>query len=811
MIKNKRGESIKKVFIVPYSHIDWAWRNNRQYFIHRNRQVIFAALDFLNEEKDYYWEGIHKFHTVEDFWENYPEFREKLKKFVQEGRIDLTGSTLMTPLPPWYEEEVMVRNIIYGKKSFEKLFGKVEDLTIYFADVPICFSQFPQFATKFGFKYCVIDRPEIALTLKGIPREFIFQSPDGSRILCNHTIYGGIGFPGGGNHTVLSPGIFEDKIKTIKERLSFIAKTSLVPITYFPDAADWAFPTLNLLEFVRFWNEKIEKSKLTISTHTKYFKELEKYKKDLPIFKGNLDPVSWNGIYGTNGEKSNLALRKTINKLISSEELFSLQNLLTEDLFPEEQFISCWKDISILYAHGGYSTSYVFPEDYQFCENLIKGINNKINKITNSSINLLTKEGEKIFVFNPLSWKREDWIEYNDKAFWIKAPSLGYYFAIPQEKENQEIFLSKDKVENEYYHFGFKDGKLVSIYSKEDKRELVDKSKYSVGEVVIDEGEITLLTANFLKTYQLTYKKEIEILESKPYKVTIGLNATFRENSVHQEITIYARKKEIYIMTEIENKEPNLRYRICLPLALSENIHLFGDDLFIVEEKDLKKEPMVGLTRSNPPKDAFESPLETVARKTKGENKGVFYALGFASLEDKNIGVALFNKGTVGYKVEDNILSNILLRSSKKENLDQYKICPYLLGKGKFVFENAIYPYQSGNRIEVLKKSLEFNFPLFILPNKEPKFSGKLSLLKIGANNIILTAFYKEGDYFHLHLYEAEGKDTFVELKFIKPIKEVKEADFLDTHLIPLNFKENKCTIQFKPFQICNLLVSFSR
>jgi len=217
------------------------------------------------------------------------------------------------------------------------------------------------------------------------------------------------------------------------------------------------------------------------------------------------------------------------------------------------------------------------------------------------------------------------------------------------------------------------------------------------------------------------------------------------------------------------------------------------------------------LTISTHTKDAFESPLETAARKTKGENKGVFYALRFASLEDKNIGVALFNKGTVGYKVEDNILSNILLCSSKKENLDQYKICPYLLGKGKFVFENAIYPYQSGNRIEVLKKSLEFNFPLFILPNREAKFSGKLSLLKIGANNIILTAFYKEGDYFHLHLYEAEGKDTFVELEFIKPIKEVKEADFLDTHPIPLNFKENKCTVQFKPFQICNLLVSFSR
>jgi hypothetical protein len=225
MIKNNKEKKIKKVFIVPYSHIDWAWRNNRQYFIHRNRQVIFAALDFLNDEKNYCWEGIHKFHTISDFWENYPEFRKRLKAFVRQGRIDLTGSTLMTPLPPWYEEEVMIRNVVYGKRAYSELFGAVEDFTLYFADVPMCFSQLPQFASKLGFKYYLIDRPEFALISKGIPGEFIFQSPDSSSVLCNRTFYGGIRFPGGGNHTVLSPGTFEDRIQAVEEKVSSIVST----------------------------------------------------------------------------------------------------------------------------------------------------------------------------------------------------------------------------------------------------------------------------------------------------------------------------------------------------------------------------------------------------------------------------------------------------------------------------------------------------------------------------------------------------------------------------------------------------------
>jgi hypothetical protein len=129
--------------------------------------------------------------------------------------------------------------------------------------------------------------------------------------------------------------------------------------------------------------------------------------------------------------------------------------------------------------------------------------------------------------------------------------------------------------------------------------------------------------------------------------------------------------------------------------------------------------------------------------------------------------------------VNDNILSNILLRSAGKENLDQYGICSHLSGKGRFVFEHEIYPYKSGSKVDVMRKALEFNFPLLVLPGREAKFSEELSLLSIDVDNIILTAFYREENYFHLHLYEFEGKDTLAEFEFLKPIKEIKETDLL--------------------------------
>ena len=57
--------------------------------------------------------------------------------------------------------------------------------------------------------------------------------------------------------------------------------------------------------------------------------------------------------------------------------------------------------------------------------------------------------------------------------------------------------------------------------------------------------------------------------------------------------------------------------------------------------------------------------------------------------------------------------------------------------------------------------------------------------------------------------YEFEGKDTLAEFEFLKPIKEIKETDLLGNNVVSLKSNENKCIVEFKPFQIYNLIVSF--
>jgi len=805
LIKNRRGNAIENVFIVPYSHIDWAWRNNRQYFIHRNRQVIFAALDFLDREKSYRWEGIHRVHVFEDFWNKYPEFRKRLRKFVREGRIDLTGSALSTPLFPWYEEEALMRNLAYGKKCYEAFFGKVEDLTLYFADVPNAFAQLPQIASKFGFKYYLMDRPETALTAKGIPREFIFESPDGSRILCNQTMYG-LTFPGGGDHCVLSPGSFESKTAEVARRISFIVKTSLVPVTYLPDAADWAFPSLNLPEFVSFWNKRFKAPKMIIATHTEYFKKLESFKNKLPVFKGNLDPISWNGVYGLNGEIPNSKLRRLTNQLLLAEKLDALCHLrAAKKPSSRINFLPHWKELNELYEHGGYSTSYVFPEDYRFCERRVAKMERELNSKMELAVKPMTGKGKGGWVFNQLSWERKDWIEKNDRAFMVTAPPLGYARVDAKPAVNSDLRATGNTLENQYYRLNFKHGKLAGIYLKEHEKELVDSSRNSAGEILIDEGDITLLTANFLRHHQAVYRKDAAILE-KSHKISAVLRASFRRNVIAQTITLYADKKGIFIRTEIDNREPDLRYRIALPLALSAKPRIFGDDLFIVEEKNLADEPLVGYSRSRPGK-GFESFFETAPGESRGENKGVFYALRFASLEDGDAGAGLLNKGTVGYVAENNVLSNILLRSSRKESMDQYGICPHVLGIGRFVFENAFYPYPAGDRPEVFKSALEFNNPLHVAWNREVKPGVGQSLLRISAPNIVLSAFYREEDGFNIHLYEAAGKPVSATLEFIRPLKRIMATDFAGHKVSALKFNGRSASVNFKPFEIKKIKV----
>lgn len=803
---------LETIFLIPLSHMDWAWGNTRKKVIHRNNQIIFATLEILEAEEDYKFEGFHEVHIIEDFWNRYPQFREKWRNFVQEGRIDNLGSPFCSPCPPYLEEDILIRAILYGKQFYKELFGEYEDLTLAFHDVPMLFAQIPQIASKFGFKYYEhMNHNHEALFAKGIPSQFIWESPDGSRILCHHAPLYYVGFLGFGDLYSSRPSRFEEIAGTLKKQVDCLEKSSLTKVLHFHYGGDWGSPVLNLTEFVKYWNKKYSKPKLVIATSTEYFKELDKEENLLPVFSGNLDPISWNAMYGNSGEKGNQNLRRTVNKILTTERLLSLVSTLSEEIaYPSEDFVASWAKVFVPYSHGGsYITYAVYEEDLEQIERDLRETEKKMDAYTTNSIESLTRPGKNLFIFNPLGWEREGWVELLDKAFWVKVPPLGFTFVLGQVDGYREVEVTENRVENEYLRLGFAKGRLVSIYDKEADKEVLLNSQCSGGEVLVDEGYVGDIEAWFGSTSRLDYIAYSEI-SKKGHKATVKLRAKFRENLIEQMVTLYAGQRGVHFQTRIVNKDENLRYRIAFPFAAKGNIRLFSDEPFFIGERELEKEPLVGRTRSWTMQYPCTKSQQFPSLRA-GENKGVFYGLNFALLEDQKYSLALFNRGTVGYQRTNNVLSNILL--SSKDSLDwgsgqpYMGICPYRFGTGEYTFENVLYPHPKGPHGNILKKSLEFNFPLLIKDSLRSSFSKRLSLLRLSPESIILSALYTKGEYLWLRIYEVAGKRTYGRLKFLKGVEEAAEVNFLEQDITALNPKGSTVPVDFKPYEIKEIKV----
>lgn len=141
----------KKVFTVSNAHLDtiWSWD-----FETTVKEYIYNTLvdnfHLFEKYKDYRFnfEGSYRYELMEEY---YPDLFEKVKRYVKEGRWNVTGSAYENGDVNVPSPEALFRNILYGNGYFEKTFGKTS------ADIflPDCFGfgrALPSIARHAGLK-----------------------------------------------------------------------------------------------------------------------------------------------------------------------------------------------------------------------------------------------------------------------------------------------------------------------------------------------------------------------------------------------------------------------------------------------------------------------------------------------------------------------------------------------------------------------------------------------------------------------------------------------------------------------------------
>ncbi len=170
---------MKKGKLVLHTHWDREWRyplwENRMYLCNMMDELL-EILDTQPEYKSFVLDG--QTVIIEDYLEVRPQNREKVEKYIKEGRMEVGPWYTLPDLYPVCGES-LVRNLLKGTRLAERL-GKCTKVA-YESFGWGQTAQFPQIYKQFGLDFCVVAKN---VSKDRAPNcEFIWEAPDGSKIL----------------------------------------------------------------------------------------------------------------------------------------------------------------------------------------------------------------------------------------------------------------------------------------------------------------------------------------------------------------------------------------------------------------------------------------------------------------------------------------------------------------------------------------------------------------------------------------------------------------------------------------------------
>jgi alpha-mannosidase len=177
------------------SHIDAAWLWPWTETVDVVHRTWGTAAQLMDEYPTY---TFTQSATQYNVWmaEKYPSLNDEMKRRIEQGRWEVAGGMWVEPDLNMPDGESLVRQLLIGKRAFEKLYGV--DVRIGWNPDSFGYNwQLPQIYKKSGVDYFVTQKMSWNDTNQLPLKLFWWESPDGSRILTY--------FPDGYGNTDLNP------------------------------------------------------------------------------------------------------------------------------------------------------------------------------------------------------------------------------------------------------------------------------------------------------------------------------------------------------------------------------------------------------------------------------------------------------------------------------------------------------------------------------------------------------------------------------------------------------------------------------
>ena len=829
--------TLKRIYVVPHSHHDYAWVYERGWHIKRYNLIFNDVLDWLQDNPGTVWMIDNVIHSLLPFLKNSPERVEEFRARVDEGRIEIASGGYSLARPSYVGEETFVRNMTEGIRYFRKSLG-IQHIDFFNnVDTASGQSNLPQILLLGGYRYYRFQRPESTLDRRGVPRAFYWKGIDGSKILVAR------GFGCGFLSLTYTNMDFETQWPEIRKdfyeqelatrRIDGLCPADIEMVTY---GCDDTRPPLDmrdrpgrLLDFIREWNRR-EKTEIRISTAGEYFRELEGLK--LPEYDGRLDDCELTFNLPIKGEYSFWRKRGELDKALLCLESVASISTLTGSLYPADEINRLWHR---LFDITGHAMEWIHVQDEKkMMGNAVIALETA-RELTDDCMDFLARsvayeEGLSHIVVNTQTFERSEVIQ-----LYITSPTgiQGFKLLDANEQEIPYQVIKKNshlQIPTEYRRydytaldvmakitapaFGFTSIKIVPNGERSPERAINEtfvtnkvqdippcKSDYVVDNgplcVTFRRGEILeirdnknsrtmrtmldhpLCTLHFVKTAQnISWMQPLEIVAEYDFEPREG--KILANGPLYWKYRISGRifSAEATLDIIIKKDTPALEFELSLDNK-PEADGFFTVDFACDTDAQVFSDVYFGVE----PRDARSNLLEYVENYLKGQ----IYGRNFTAFNAGELPVALVSGNCSVYYIHDyerNNLRLILNRVMLNEysNEDWFMDVPHVRMEGRHTFQFALFAAQKAGRFDDIQRFTKtYHYPLLTAAKDDHSQEGMLcpvSFAQADCPHVIQSAFYMEDGWYCARFFETCGEDAVFSLSLSRRIKEAYLSDF---------------------------------
>ena len=866
-----------KFFVVSQTHWDREWYLPFQLFRLRLVDLMDHLLDILDKDPDYkYYVLDGQTVVLDDYFEIKPQNRERVKKYIQEGRI-LVGPWYILPDEFLVSGEATIRNLMLGHKKAMDM-GAVMKAG-YVPDPFGHLSQLPQILQGFGIDNFIF--------MRGFDQfkkmEFMWESPDGTKVLAVRQK------DGYGNAAAI-PTQKDETIKCFERLLTNVAPFHATENVLINNGVDHLEPQPELGGMIKMLHAEWKKAEVIHSTFPEFIAAVKKANPVLETYKGELRQNEENFLlFGVLSAR--MYLKQTNERCQTALEKFTeplnAMAWMQGGVYPTEAIWHAWTWLIKNHPHDsicGCSVDEVhaqmmtrFAWSKEIADDLSKrALFSLAPKIDTRSL------GDReigLIALNTLNWDRNDvctadvfapinsrakgvrvwdafgkeipaqvldvtsdvrWIldpqrtPYSERGLKVKfafkpegIPASGYqlfkvkYYEIAKPASG-ELIANGNVLENELIHLEMNANGTFDLTDKSTGKNYFHCHTYEDGGDMGDEYNYSPPVQDQVYTSH-EFLPLMEIITNTPLLATVkvSFNLSIPESltsdrkhrsekridcPVVSYITVKQGSSRVDIVTEIDNKAKDHRFRVLFPTDL-ETGHSFADGQFDVIQRDIL------------PTEDKDYTLEVAPTLHPQQ--------GFVDLTDGDVGLGVINQGLPEYEiinVQGKTIALTLLRSCAWLGCgDLLTRCaaagpeiptPGAQCLGKHTFKYAVIPHVGNwEQGKLYQSAMLHNADLYYW--QETAHPGELPVcygyMKSEPECLILTAMKKAdaGDALVLRYLNISDSPVKGTIKFAKDIKRIQLANLNEEPIKELTLKESSVEIAFRQKQLQTLLVEF--